>query len=106
MKFTIVFVVVAAIACTTFAAPAGPTDETLRFENDNIGLDGYRYAYETSGGIRAEETGQLNNAGQENEAIAVRGSYSYLGDDGITYTVEYIADENGFQPTGVHLPRA
>lgn len=77
MKFAIIFV--AMFAATTLAAPAGPTDETLRYESDNIGVDGYRYAYETSGGIKAEEAGTLNNAGQENEAISVRGSFSYLG---------------------------
>lgn len=32
------------------------------------------------------------------------GSYSYIGPDGVLYEVEYIADENGFQPTIKHFP--
>lgn len=104
MKFAILFV--AMFAAATLAAPAGPEDTVLRYDVDNIGVDGYRYAYETSGGIKAEEAGTLNNAGAENEAISVRGSYSYTGDDGQVYTISYIADENGFQPTGDHLPKA
>merc|ERR1711911_276326 len=32
-----------------------------------------------------------------------RGSYSYEL-EGVTYTVNWVADENGFQPTGAHLP--
>merc|ERR1711946_80442 len=34
-----------------------------------------------------------------------RGSYSYEL-EGVTYTVNWVADENGFQPTGAHLPVA
>lgn len=34
----------------------------------------------------------------------VRGSYSYIGPDGVTYTVNYIADRNGYRAFGSHLP--
>lgn len=33
----------------------------------------------------------------------VRGSYSYLGADGIQYTVTYVADKDGYHPTGDHI---
>lgn len=64
----------------------------------------FGYRFETSNGISQQEQGQLTNAGSENEAIAVRGSFSYTGADGVVYSVTYIADENGFQPQGAHLP--
>lgn len=63
------------------------------------------FSYETSNGISASETAQVQNAGSENEAISARGQYSYVGADGVNYVVQYVADENGFQPQGAHLPK-
>ena len=59
---------------------------------------------ETSDGFRHEQTGELRSVDQEGETIVMKGSYSYVGPDGVTYTVVYIADENGFQPEGEHIP--
>jgi hypothetical protein len=59
---------------------------------------------ETSDGFRHEQTGELRSPGTDDEALVMRGSYSYVGPDGVTYTVIYVADENGFQPEGEHLP--
>ncbi|KAH8318577.1 hypothetical protein KR067_012578 [Drosophila pandora] len=102
MKFLIVFVALFALAV---AAPGAQVAEILRSESD-VGPESFQYAYETSDGVKAESQGQLKNAGTEYEAIAVRGSYSFVADDGQTYTVTYVADENGFQPQGDHLPVA
>lgn len=63
-------------------------------------------SYETSDGVSRDEEAQLKNVGTEQEALSVRGSYSFVAPDGQTYTVNYIADENGFQPEGAHLPKA
>jgi len=102
MKFAVVFAAIFAVAA---ALPAGPNDQVLRSDSD-VGLTSYKYGYETNGGIQAEEAGEVKYLGQENEAIAVRGSFSYQGDDGQVYTVNYVADENGFQPQAAHLPVA
>ncbi|XP_044266507.1 flexible cuticle protein 12-like [Tribolium madens] len=101
------FLVLLLAACA-FAAPQRDSKDAVitKYESDNIGIDGYNYLYETSDGTSAQEQGQLQNAGTENEAIVVRGQFSFVGLDGVTYTVTYIADENGFQPQGAHLPKA
>ncbi|KAL1494871.1 hypothetical protein ABEB36_010388 [Hypothenemus hampei] len=103
MKIIIVLIAVIGVA---FAAPAQSDVEAivLKHDVDNIGISPYSYSYETSNGIVASETGQLEKEGTENEALSVRGSFSYPGPDGVVLTVNYIADENGFQPVGDHLP--
>ena len=37
---------------------------------------------------------------------AVTGSYSFTDAEGKTYTINYVADENGYRATGDHLPVA
>ncbi|XP_061394845.1 larval cuticle protein 65Ag1-like [Musca vetustissima] len=100
MKFIIVFAAVFALA---LAAPADV--EIVRSESE-VGPESFKYVSETSDGTQVQAEGQLNNIGTEQEAIAVRGSFSFVADDGQTYTVNYVADENGFQPQGAHLPVA
>lgn len=41
----------------------------------------------------------------ETPALVVRGTVSWVAPDGQTYTLNYVADENGYQPEGNHLPR-
>ncbi|KAE8744064.1 Cuticle Protein CPR RR-1 5 [Frankliniella occidentalis] len=71
-----------------------------------INEDGsYQWNYETGNGIAANEQGSVKNAGNpETEAISVQGQFSYTADDGTPIQLQYLADENGFQPQGAHLP--
>ncbi|XP_058800846.1 endocuticle structural glycoprotein SgAbd-8-like [Phymastichus coffea] len=64
----------------------------------------YKWAFEAGNGIKANEEGHLNNAGAENEAMHAEGAFSYKADDGADIAMTYVADENGFQPQGAHLP--
>ncbi|KAJ1529664.1 hypothetical protein ONE63_006424 [Megalurothrips usitatus] len=78
----------------------------LRQVQDNSGLGDYKYAFETENGIQVQEEAVLKNAGSKDEAKSAQGSYSYVGDDGQTYTVNWVADENGYRASGAHLPVA
>ncbi|CAH0547607.1 unnamed protein product [Brassicogethes aeneus] len=68
----------------------------LKLENNNNGDGTYNYLYETGDGIKAQEQGM--------GGVKAEGGFSYTAPDGQTYEITYIADENGFQPQGAHLP--
>ncbi|XP_018562931.1 flexible cuticle protein 12-like [Anoplophora glabripennis] len=102
-----VIIALAVLISVALAAPQRDADAVVtRYVSDNIGIDGYNFAYDTSNGISAQESGQVQNAGREDESIAAQGQFAYTGPDGVRYEVRYIADENGFQPVGAHLPVA
>jgi len=72
--------------------------QILRDDFDNIGIDGYKFGFETSNGIARDEEGKLDNPESENGAMQVHGSYSYTDASGKKVVVTYVADENGFRP--------
>ncbi|EDW68487.1 larval cuticle protein 65Ag1 [Drosophila virilis] len=103
MKFLIAFVALFALA---LAAPPQNEVGVVRQESD-VSPTGFKYALEQTDGSKAEAEGQLKNFDKEEAAVVVRGSFSYVApDDGQTYSISYIADENGYQPQGAHLPVA
>ncbi|ETN59435.1 cuticular protein 26, RR-1 family [Anopheles darlingi] len=107
MKMLLGLVTLSVVVVAILGAPLDDsrTAEILRYDSENIGIDGYRFEFETSDGTARREEAELRNAGTENEAIVVRGSYSYTGPDGTVYVINYVADENGFQPEGAHIPK-
>ncbi|KAG8223517.1 hypothetical protein J437_LFUL002567 [Ladona fulva] len=65
----------------------------------------YQHSFEAGNGIVAGESGFVKNAGDPEKEIQVaQGQFSYVAPDGSQITLTYIADENGFQPQGSHLP--
>ena len=70
---------------------------TLLKYNTEVNPDGsYKYEYASSNGVDVVETGVGSSYAQ--------GSYSYTSPEGQAIKLTYIADENGYQPQGDHLP--
>ncbi|XP_075233221.1 endocuticle structural glycoprotein SgAbd-5-like [Lycorma delicatula] len=89
------------------AAPQSPQDfphSEIISQYNELNPDGtYKYGFETNLGIKKDETGQLKDVPNEDNtakepAIVSQGSFSYIGSDGKTHKVDYVADENGFSP--------
>merc|ERR1719219_2340195 len=77
----------------------------LRSENTGVNDGRYSYSYETENGISQEVSGEMKMV-NDNPVYVMKGSYSYIGPDGQTYTVDWYADETGYHPSAPHLPRS
>ena len=63
-------------------------------------------SFETSNGISHQETGSPKQVDQEPGVVVAQGADSYTNPEGQVVSITYIADENGFQPQGSHIPTA
>ncbi|KAM3961072.1 LOW QUALITY PROTEIN: cuticular protein RR-1 motif 7 [Aphomia sociella] len=75
-----------------------------QYENINNGDGSYRFSYDTPTGISAHESGSPRASGSEGPAVTAEGGFSYRAPDGQQISLTYTADENGFHPTGSHIP--
>ncbi|CAH2107386.1 unnamed protein product [Euphydryas editha] len=93
-----ILLVTSNILIVTFCAPLSKDSEAtiLNYNNTNDGTGNYYFRFETSNGITREEKGTLVDVGLPNEHISVEGKYSYINEEGITETFNYIANENGY----------
>ncbi|XP_051168010.1 endocuticle structural glycoprotein SgAbd-8-like [Leptopilina boulardi] len=102
MKF---FIAALALVAAASALPQERDAAILRQAQDISPEGAYNYNYETENGIRASEDGTLQNVGPNGEAaIVAQGSFQYTAPDGTPVAVSYVADHNGYQPSGDILP--
>lgn len=86
---------------------AAATLTEYAFSDD--GLGNFNYNFKTSNGIDQNANGQLKDitvqstdgqGSQPGKGTVQQGSFAYTSPDGTPVKVDWIADENGFQPTG------
>nr|ABU41118.1 putative cuticle protein [Lepeophtheirus salmonis] len=90
------------------SGPAAPVVAIISESNNAPGTLGdngdFDTAFESENGIKQQAVGSTVTIGEES-VVTMKGSYEYVGPDGQTYVVDWIADENGFQPSAAHLPK-
>ena len=62
-------------------------------------------SFEVDDGTRIVESGEQKQVTVEDAGTVSRGQYTYVY-EGVRYTVDWVADENGYVATGDHLPKA
>lgn len=86
-----------AVVAFTLAQNPRDTQAQVRSLSSNVNQDGsYNYQFDTTNGIAQQESGV---GGQY-----ASGQYAYYSPEGELIQLTYVADANGFQPQGAHLP--
>ncbi|XP_017774728.1 PREDICTED: larval cuticle protein LCP-17-like [Nicrophorus vespilloides] len=104
-KLTVAVCLLAAVSCDVshLRKPYQGDDsqvQILRQESD-INPDGsYTFAYETENGISAQEQGHIVQINKDQVAKTAQGSFQYTSPEGQPISIQYVADENGYQPQG------
>ncbi|CAK1553606.1 unnamed protein product [Leptosia nina] len=81
--------------------------ETVRYGNE-IEADGaYNYFFETNNGIAAQAQGIPRAFGGNPPVVpdVAQGSFSWTSPEGEVIAITYVADENGYQPSGNAIPQ-
>ena len=100
-------ILIAVFLAVAAAAPQDPKVILIKSQTQNHDTEKqeYSFSYETENGISVSESGKQKQFGDkpEDAGTVSQGKYSYP-EDSVTYTVTWVADENGFQAKGDHLP--
>ncbi|XP_019870501.1 larval cuticle protein LCP-17 [Aethina tumida] len=89
------------VAVASAASVSNDIDAPVLSQVLDISPDGtYQHSFETGNGISAQASGALKTP----ETEAVQGTFQYTAPDGTPISVSYVADDNGYQPQGAHIP--
>merc|ERR1711872_1019702 len=74
-------------------------------QNHDTEKQEYSFSYEAENGISVSESGVQKQIGDkpEESGTVSQGKFSYP-EGSVTYTINWVADENGFQAKGAHSP--
>ncbi|XP_049873318.1 larval cuticle protein LCP-14-like [Pectinophora gossypiella] len=95
--------VICALACV-HAAVDDKNAEVLKNEYHLTPEGSFNYVAEGSNGILSQASAVVKQVGKDEVALEVQGSNQYISPDGQTIQLSYVANENGYQPQGAHLP--
>lgn len=89
------------MAALAYPAMEGGKPADIVSSNFETNPDGsYTFTFEGSDGSSRQEKGTVIHAGEENQAVAVEGSYRYVDDHNKMVEVHYTGDEKGFIAEG------
>ncbi|KAG8236550.1 hypothetical protein J437_LFUL016867 [Ladona fulva] len=96
-----------AVAIVMVNADTKPIIPIVQLDDVRDDAGQYSLRYVSGDGTSLVETAKLvpNDEG-DGHVLVKEGTYRFTSPEGKTFVLSYVADKNGFQPTGDHLPVA
>ncbi|XP_015595822.1 larval cuticle protein LCP-17 [Cephus cinctus] len=97
----IVFICLIALSVS---AEISTSPVAILHQESEVNPDGSFFnVWESENGIKVQEQGTLKHV-EDQDVSVVNGDVSWTDNDGKSIHLTYVADENGFQPQGEHIP--
>lgn len=93
------------VAVVAAGPPVAITRSVYNAPGSQPGVDAWNYEFEAENGIKQNAAGEMKDIGDA-VVMVMKGSYEYIGVDGLTYVVDWVADELGFRASAPHLPKS
>lgn len=93
------------VAVVAAQPPVAITRSVYNAPGSQPGNDAWNYEFEADNGIKQSAVGEMKDIG-DSLVMVMKGSYEYIGVDGLTYVVDWEADELGFRASAPHLPKS
>ncbi|XP_069674210.1 endocuticle structural glycoprotein SgAbd-2-like [Periplaneta americana] len=115
-------VMLSAVICLSAGAPQNAANPPVQILTQSAAVNGdgtFSNSFETSDGVKVEQSGYIKPGTAPRSGVAatgdgsddgagdiqvIQGSFSYTAPDGTPINLKYVADETGFHPEGSHLP--
>ncbi|KAH8245842.1 hypothetical protein KR038_005011, partial [Drosophila bunnanda] len=91
--------ILAVVGVATAVAPVSRSDDVhaeVLHRSEDVRADGFDSNLQTSNGIDQSASGDVHGN--------IHGSFAWISPEGEHVDIKYVADENGYQPSGAWIP--
>ncbi|EDW46932.1 larval cuticle protein 2 [Drosophila sechellia] len=91
--------ILAVVGVATALAPVSRSDDVhadVVSRSDDVRADGFDSSLHTSNGIEQAASGDVHGN--------IHGNFAWISPEGEHVDIKYVADENGYQPSGAWIP--
>ncbi|XP_013109108.1 endocuticle structural glycoprotein ABD-5 [Stomoxys calcitrans] len=102
-KYICLLAIVASVLAVDSTTEKREIIPLIKYDLVNNPDGSFNYVYEGGDKSFGEQTAEVINAGTEDEALEVSGSYRYIDAEGREVEVHYTAGKKGFVPIGTNI---